>query len=63
MAPAFDDFAVDEAGDLGHGIVCWTVQFVGLGGCIVILEHVFKSLTDVDCLLAFKVRWIIERGT
>lgn len=32
MAPVLDDFSIYQFGDFGHGVVCWAVEFVGLGG-------------------------------
>ena len=50
VAAALDDFAVDELGDFGHGVVFRAVELEGLGGGGVVLEHVFEGLADVDSL-------------
>ena len=50
MTAMFDDFLVYEFGDLGSGVVLWTVQFIGLRSGIVVLEHDLQGPTDINGL-------------
>ena len=55
MPTALDDFTVDQRGNLSHRVIGWAVEFVSLGGGIVVLEHMFEGLADVDSLQKFDV--------
>ncbi len=50
VAAALEDFAVDQLGDLGCRVVLGAVQFEGLRGRLVVVEHLLERLTDVDGL-------------
>lgn len=50
MAAMLDDFFVDKLGDLGHGVVCGAVEFVGFGGGRVVFDHLIESFANVDSL-------------
>lgn len=46
----FEDFPVDELGDLGHGVIRWTVEFEGLADRGVVVADFLESFTDIDGL-------------
>ena len=61
MASVFDDFFVDFIGDFGHGVICWTIEFVGFGGGGIVMAHYFKGLADIDGLVAgFSIWWMTD---
>lgn len=58
VAAAFVDFAVDELGDFGHGVIFGAVEFKGLRGGGVVLKHTFKGVADVNGLR----EWWLGKG-
>jgi len=40
------DFAIDQLGDLGHRVLAGAVQFEGLAGRAVVVEHALEGLAD-----------------
>ena len=50
VATLLEDLAVDEFRDLGHGILCGTVEFEGLARRGVVEGDLFQGLADIDCL-------------
>ena len=63
MAALLDDFAVDEGGDFRGGVVCWAVEFIGLGGGAVVFAHNVEGLADVNGLKMCQTRsWKRGRG-
>lgn len=50
MFSLFDDFLIDKLRDLSGGIVLWSVQLVGLASGCVIVEHIFESSSNINCL-------------
>lgn len=50
VSAVLDDLLVYKLGNFSCRIILWTVEFKGLRCGAVILKHLLKSLTDVDCL-------------
>jgi hypothetical protein len=50
MSAMLDNFPIHQLSNLCCGIILWAVEFVGLRGGIIILEHFFKALAHVDYL-------------
>lgn len=50
VAPLLVDFAVNHLGDLSGRVGLGAVKFKGLGSSVIVEEHLFKSLANVDHL-------------
>lgn len=50
MAALLDNFTVDQLGNLRSRVVLRTVQLESLAGGVVIMQHGFKALTDINGL-------------
>lgn len=50
VAALLDDFAVDQFGNLGGGIVLGTVQLEGLTSSAVVVQHTLEGATDINGL-------------
>ncbi len=48
MSPLVHDLFLNKAIDFLHGIFSRTVEFVGLGGCGVIMNHSLKSHSHIN---------------
>lgn len=54
VTAVLDNFAVDQLGNLGGGVVLGTVQLEGLTDGAVVVQHALQSSTDINslCMLA-----------
>ena len=50
VAALLDDFAVDQLGNLGGGVVLGAVKLVGLTGGAVVVQHALERATDINGL-------------
>ena len=50
VTTVFDDFTVNQLGNLGHGVVLRAVQFEGLTSGGVVVEHALETGADVNGL-------------
>ena len=59
VAALLDDFAVDELGNLGCGVVLGSVKLECLTGSAVIVQHALEGGTDINGL----DRWLVVRSS
>ena len=48
VLPGLEDFPVDQVLDLGHLVLLWSVEFVGLSSGAVVVEHLLEGGSYID---------------
>ena len=61
MSAMVDDFSIHKRGDLGHGVVCRTVEFEGFRRSRVIFDHLVESFADIDGLRKLSIGFARRR--
>lgn len=51
VVPSLHDFLVHDLGKFGHRVVLGAVQLICLGGCGVVIDHLFESHADINNLV------------
>lgn len=50
VAAVFNDFAVNQLGNLGRGVILRAIELEGLAGSGVVVKHALKTGADIDSL-------------
>lgn len=50
VSALLEDFLINKFGDLPHGVLLRSIQFEGLSGSAVVVEHLLQCRADIDGL-------------